>query len=249
MLLRAGPTKSWISPVLEIPHPLWILSPLLNCAHSEIFFPCVSLEFPLLWLKPCVSCLVSFHCPLLWGAGLHLLSLRQLWTAVTSSLSCCFWLSRAVSLSFSSREEEQCASPQPPWWPTVGLHLVCQHLHCVCKPKAGHCFPAVATAVLGRGEGSPLACRLQPCSSSGWTGEVPCWLRVTRCSSAPVSFPPELLPSQLCPSLHSCVCCSSTPECSKRGGINILPCPGRWEEKRPTLSTEGWYLASATTTA
>lgn len=96
--------------MLEIPHPLWILSPLLNCAHSEIFFPCVSLEFLLFCLKPCVSCLVSFHCPPLWGAGLHLLSLRQLWTAVTSSLSCCFWLSRAVSLSFSSREEEQCAT-------------------------------------------------------------------------------------------------------------------------------------------
>lgn len=47
--------------MLEILHPFWVFSPLLNRAHSEIFFPCVSLELPLFQLVSAVLCLFTVH--------------------------------------------------------------------------------------------------------------------------------------------------------------------------------------------
>lgn len=145
------PTKSWISPVLEVPHPLWIIFPLLNCAHSEILFPCVSLEFPLCLLLPRVSSLST--------------SVER-WTSPSVH-----WIVVDSSNIFPEPllAEQGCLTQFLLLWGRVTCAVVpsylCDHLwdfiwsvhcglHCVWKPKAGHSFLAVTTPVLERGEGS-----------------------------------------------------------------------------------------------
>lgn len=139
--------------MLEIPHLLWVLPPLLNDAYSGIFFPCVSLEFPLFWLVSVALCLFTGH---LWE--------EMDFTFFVPSHQIVVGSSKVSSEPFLLQAERGCPAqllflhrvlyPQPPWWPSVGLNLVCQCLHCVWKPKAVHSFQSVATPVLKREEGS-----------------------------------------------------------------------------------------------